>query len=172
MRKLVCAYGCEYSADPADYFLAGDENSPIGLCEHDGEELTCDLVESQHIQGVNDHGQEYYGQVWVVLAHDATLADLKRREFTGSKPAEWREKLAQQCQDVYDSAHASQQRATSGDRAREHGDIMECESAMMRTLRSHLSDNDAYWALQNLYAQQSNGRCRELIQAVMSRFAV
>jgi hypothetical protein len=80
-----------------------------------------------------------------------------------------REQLAQNCQIVYDAAHASQQRATSPDRAREYGDIMECESAMIRTLRSHLSDHDAYWALQNLYAQQSNGHCRELIVPVLNR---
>ncbi len=79
-----------------------------------------------------------------------------------------RERLAQNCQTVYDSSHAALQRATSRDRAREYGDIMECESAMIQTLRSHLSDSDAYWALQNLYAQQSNGRCRELIAATMS----
>ncbi len=77
-RALVCEYGCEYSANPGDYFLHNVTDQPIVLCNHDGEDVPCSLVEKTFIQGTDEHGREYYGHVWTVITHNATLADLDK----------------------------------------------------------------------------------------------
>jgi hypothetical protein len=75
-KKLVCPYGCEFSADPADYFNAVPGH--VFTCPHKGKDLPCMLIERIPVEGVDELGRDYSGFHWTVLADPATIEDLRR----------------------------------------------------------------------------------------------
>lgn len=74
-RKVVCPFGCEYSATPGDYWSAKD-TTPI-TCTHDDETYPCELVESVWIFGTDDNGRYFHAQGWATVAENATVGDVR-----------------------------------------------------------------------------------------------
>lgn len=73
-RVVMCPFGCEYSADARDYFMA--RSSTPFTCGCQGEAIPCDLLERIYVTGTDAQGRPFGASGWVTVKEAATVGDL------------------------------------------------------------------------------------------------